>query len=121
MNTESQSMAGQAVSDERQLDGSRYLTIEAGDLGTSDGADGWQVALQLVLSREGELIEGELELAGRGGAWSGALVEETRVDSDTPLKLRARFGDPGATGDVRSLELTEGDEPGLFALELRSG
>ena len=59
MHAELWSLQGEAVSDERQLDGSRHLAIEAGG-----EAQGERVLLRLVISREGALTEGELEMEG---------------------------------------------------------
>lgn len=109
------SLQGEAVSDERQLDGSRHLVIEAADAG-QDGL----VSLRLVISREGELAEGELEIARGEDAWSGGLLRQVRVDSDSPLRAHARFGDPNAERVARWMEVVEGDEPGLFVVTLRS-
>ena len=104
MRTEGWLLQGEAVSDERQLDGSRHLAIEAGD-----EAQGERVLLRLVISREGALTEGELEMEGGREAWWGGL-----------LRARARFGDPNVERGARWMEVMEGDEPGLFAVTLRS-
>ncbi len=116
MHAELWSLQGEAVFDERQLDGSRHLAIEA-----SGEAQGERVLLQLVISREGELREGELEIEGERDAWSGGLLRQVRVDSDSPLHARARFGDPSVEREARWMEVMERDEPGLFAVTLRSG
>ena len=115
MRTEGWLLQGEAVSDERQLDGSRHLAIEAGG-----EAQGERVLLRLVISREGALTEGELEMEGGREAWSGGLLRQVRVDSDSPLRARARFGDPNVERGARWMEVMEGDEPGLFAVTLRS-
>ena len=74
----------------------------------------------MVISREGELTEGEMEIARGEDAWSGGLLRQVRVGSDSPLRAHARFGDPNAERVARWVEVIEGDEPGLFAVTLRS-
>ena len=107
-------MVGEAISDERQLDGSRHLEIEA-----KDSEHGGYLLLRLVVSREGDLVEGELEVESAGEAWSGALTEHGRVEFETPLRVRARFGEVEGSGEGLGLDVVEGDEPGLFRVELR--
>jgi hypothetical protein len=80
-------LRGDAVSDERQLGGKRYLTVELGD---RDGA--WLCTLQLVLDAKGGQHEGELQLEGPGEqVWVGDLrvVEQAAVEER--VSLRARF------------------------------
>ena len=64
--------------------------------------------------------EGELEIEGGEDAWSGGLLRQVRVGSDSPLRAHARFGDPRVEGLSQWVEVIEEDEPGLFDITMRS-
>jgi hypothetical protein len=101
---------GVAVQDERQLDGSRHLTVDLAD----PGGD-WACSLQGVLDRGGALHEAELELDTPDGPWSGALAAVERVRPEPPLRLLAIFEDAGF--GIR-LDLQESDDDGGFLARL---
>ncbi|PZC49408.1 MAG: hypothetical protein DK306_000647 [Chloroflexi bacterium] len=101
---------GEAVRDERQLDGSRHLTV---DLVDSFGS--WYVSLHSILDREGGLREAELELESPDGPWSGGLDVVEQISGEGPLRLRATFEDAGF--HLR-LDLQEFDDGAGFAATL---
>ncbi len=109
-------LRGEATSDERQLDGSRHLTIEL-----RDDTERWRCTLHLIVGRDGYLHEAEVEGEGPDGPWSGALLERARLDAEGPLLLRARFGAPDVPGAAASLQLEEEETAGLFRLTLGGG
>ncbi len=103
-------LRGEPVSDEVQLDGSRHLTVQAGDAGQQ-----WLVTLHLIVDREHDLREGELTLEGPDAAWSGALEDVLDFEARGSLRLRALFCDPDAGEEQVVVELEE-DAGGSYHL-----
>ncbi len=103
-------LRGAAVQDERQLDGSRHLTVDL-----ADPLGAWACSLQGVLDRGGALSEAELELETPDGPWSGGLAAVERVSREPPLRLLAVFEDAGFR--IR-LDLRESDDGGGFLAQL---
>ncbi len=103
-------LQGAAVEDERQLDGSRHLTVDL-----ADAMGGWYCSLHAILDREGGLREAELELDSPDGPWSGALAAVERATAERPLRLLATFEDAGF--EIR-LDLRESDDGDGFRATL---
>jgi hypothetical protein len=79
---------GDIVGDERQLDGTRHLTLELVD---ADAA--WRCALNLILDRENRLREGSVEIEGPEGAGSAVLDRVLELQVEPALTLSANFRD----------------------------
>lgn len=101
---------GEAVQDERQLDGSRHLTVDL-----VDPFGGWFLSLHSILDADGGLREAELELESPDGPWSGALEAVERISREGPLRLLATFADAGF--QVR-LDLQQADDGDGFLATL---
>ena len=96
-------LRGDAVADERQLDGKRHLTMEL-----VAGEATWLCTLHLILDTEGGRHEGELALEGPGEeVWVGGLdvVEDTAVEER--VSLVGRF--ESEEGERLEVELEEGE------------
>lgn len=106
-------LQGEAVMDERQLDGARHLTLDF-----AAAAGDWSVALHLVMDRDGAPREGELEIEGAGGVWSGALVRVEAVETAGPLRLRASFRADDPAVPERVIDLREDAEGDGFRLRV---
>ena len=100
-------LRGDAVQDERQLDGSRHLTVDM-----ADPSGSWFCSLHCVVDREGTLREAELELETPDGPWSGDLDVVDRLSVAGPLRLLATFVDAGHRITV---ELQGDEESGYIA------
>ena len=105
-------LQGQAVQDERQLDGSRHLELEL-----VDPLGGWLCSLHCILERDGAVREAELDLDSPDGPWSAGLDAVDRISTEGPLRLLASFTDAGFT---LRLDLRELDEGGGFLALLES-
>ena len=79
---------GDIVGDERQLDGSRHLTL---DLVDDDGA--WFCTLTLIIDRENRLREGGVEIDGPARVGSAVLNRVLDLQVEPALALSAEFSD----------------------------
>lgn len=105
---------GEAVADETQLDGRRYLTLEL-----VDAADAWACTVHLVLDVEGAEHEGDLELDGSAADfWQGILIDLTATELEDELSLHGVFRSDG--GGSLELELDE-EVGGRFVAQLGPG
>lgn len=108
-------LVGSVVEDERQLDGSRHVEI----VGHADEADDADLALRLVVDREGSLREAELSLEMGGnfaviGFDQGSSVGNdvgTESASEEQLSLHLQ----SAEAEIEVLQRDDGD----IALALR--
>ena len=105
-------LQGAAVQDERQLDGSRHLTVDL-----VDPLGGWLCSLHCILDAEGGLREAELDLETPDGPWSAGLDGVQRISRAGPLRLLASFTDAGFTLRV---DLREDEEGGGFTALLEA-
>ena len=106
-------LSGQSVRDERQLDGARHLTLDLADA-TRD----WSATVHLVLDRDGAPREGEIDIEGPGGIWSGAITGGEAVESEGQLHLRARFLGDDPEDPERLIDLREDMEGEGFRLSV---
>lgn len=100
-------LTGDAVDDERQLDGRRHLTIDL-----VDESDEWFCTTHLIFGAKGGLDEAEIEVEGPGRIWSGVLQEVLALSEEGPLELRARFAE--LDGAEAGLELSEAADAAGF-------
>jgi len=84
-------LIAQAASDERQLDGSRHLVVDA------DHDSGLSVSLSLIFSRDGTLDEADLFVSGSHGIWAGPVEGGATLDNLEPLSLRIKTGETTLT------------------------
>jgi len=92
------SLLASVVEDERQLDGSRHVEI----VGDTDQAD---VALQLVIDRDGSLQEAELSLQVDGIDVVIGFDQGAEISGDEQLSIHLR----SSAGEVEVLQRDDGD------------
>jgi hypothetical protein len=83
-------MRGDIVGDERQLDGSRHITLEF-----ADGTGAWSCALSLIVDRDNRLREGTVDIDGPERNGSAALVRVLDLQIEPMLTLAAEISDTG--------------------------
>ena len=91
-------LVGSVVEDERQLDGSRHVEI----VGDGDDAD---VALRLVVDRDGTLREAEMSLEMDGTFAVIGFDQDTVAGGDEQLSLQLH----AAEGEVDVLQRDDGN------------
>lgn len=91
MRDRSITLRGDIVGDERQLDGSRHLTLDL-----VDAADAWSCTLSLVVDRHNRLREGIVELDGPERSGSAVLDRVLDLQVEPVLTLVAEFRDTDA-------------------------
>lgn len=98
------SVVGSVVDDERQLDGSRHVEI----VGDAEGAD---LALRLVIDRDGLLQEAELSLELNGAYAVIGFEQDREISTDEALSVRLS----GPEGEAEVIQRDDGD----FALSVK--
>ena len=81
-------LRGDIVGDERQLDGTRHLTLDLADSNAT-----WVCTLNLIIDRENRLREGSVEIEGPEQAGSAVLDRVLELQVEPVLTLRAEFSD----------------------------
>jgi hypothetical protein len=111
MRDRSITLRGDIVGDERQLDGSRHLTLDL-----VDAADAWSCTLSLVVDRHNRLREGIVELDGPERSGSAVLDRVLDLQVEPVLTLVAEFRDT-ARRPTRPTETTHSNSPVRLAPE----
>ncbi len=93
-------LRGDIVGDERQLDGSRHLT-----LAFADRAGAWSCTLTLIVDRDNRLQEGTVEVDGPERNGSAALERVLDLQIEPTLTLAAEISDAGENSDRWLLRL----------------
>ncbi|MDE2967035.1 MAG: hypothetical protein OXS30_06070 [Chloroflexota bacterium] len=91
-------LIGSLVQDERQLDGSRHVEIAA-------DADDIDLALRLVVDRDGSLQEADLSLDMDGASLVIGFDGIAEIGDEEELSLRLR----GAEGEAEVLQRDDGE------------